>query len=156
VTVSGKITIKFRCEKAPSEEQHQALIGALEFLFGARPDFDLTVEGGAPFGYEMDAMMIETGSAYSKQADAPEAPESAKAFGERAFREAAPSRTGVIEPPGTYIKREINNDWIARPEERRATLPICGAVYREAASERERNWHDNHEPGPLCGPDCGH
>jgi hypothetical protein len=113
VTVNGKITITFRCEKAPSEEQHQALIGALEFLFGNRPDFDLTVEGGAPFGYEMDAMMIETGSLRPKQA---EAPESAKDLGERAFREAAPNRLGAIKPPGIYIKQELNNDWIGGEE----------------------------------------
>jgi hypothetical protein len=152
VTVNGKITITFRCEKVPSEEQHQALIGALEFLFGARPDFDLTVEGGAPFGYEMDAMMIETGSPWPKQADAREAPESAKDFGERAFREAAPNRLGVVKPPGIYIKQELNNDWIARPEERRATLPICGAVYQDgdfrAECKVDRAWpHEEHSSG---------
>jgi hypothetical protein len=127
VTVSGKITIIFSCATTPTEEQHQALIGALEFLFGSRKDFDLTAEGGAPFGYQMDAMMMETGSPYPKQDEAPETPESAKAFGERAFREA---------------------------EERgpRTTLPICGAVYQDGDFRAEctvdRAWpHEEHSSG---------
>lgn len=41
-----------------TEEQRQAMIAALEFLFGVRTDFDLTVEGGAPFGYTMDSLQI--------------------------------------------------------------------------------------------------